>query len=145
MGANWGHDIPGIQRRFAHALIERADVSVIHGHSSHHPKAIEVYRNRLILYGCGDFLNDYEGIRGYDEFRDDLVLMYFADLEPAGTLAALEMVLLQIQKFRLRRPSEQDVGWIHQILDQECRRFCTGVILHAGARFSLSWERSTGV
>jgi len=32
---------------------------------------------RLILYGCGDFLNDYEGIRGYEEYRGDLALMYF--------------------------------------------------------------------
>jgi poly-gamma-glutamate capsule biosynthesis protein CapA/YwtB (metallophosphatase superfamily) len=31
--------------------------------------AIEGYRDRLILYGCGDFLNDYEGIKGYEEFR----------------------------------------------------------------------------
>ena len=46
---------------------------------------------RLILYGCGDFLNDYEGIRGYEDFRSDLALMYFADIEPAtGNLAALD-------------------------------------------------------
>jgi len=40
-GPNWGYDIPEQQRRFAHAVIERADVSVIHGHSSHHAKGIE--------------------------------------------------------------------------------------------------------
>lgn len=57
-GANWGYEISDAQQRFAHALIDRTNVSVIHGHSSHHPKAIEVYRDRLILYGCGDFLND---------------------------------------------------------------------------------------
>ena len=79
-GPNWGYEIPHEHRSFAHALIDRADVSIIHGHSSHHPKAVEVYRNRLILYGCGDFINDYEGIRGYEEFRDDLVLMYFAEV-----------------------------------------------------------------
>jgi poly-gamma-glutamate capsule biosynthesis protein CapA/YwtB (metallophosphatase superfamily) len=69
-GPNWGYDIPHQQRRFAHALIDKANVSIIHG--QHHLKAIEVYRDRLILYGCGDFLNDYEGIKGYEEFRDDL-------------------------------------------------------------------------
>jgi poly-gamma-glutamate capsule biosynthesis protein CapA/YwtB (metallophosphatase superfamily) len=71
-GANWGYAIPAAQRRFAHALVDRAKVSIVHGHSSHHPKAIEVYNNRLILYGCGDFPNDYEGIEGFEEFRDDL-------------------------------------------------------------------------
>jgi poly-gamma-glutamate capsule biosynthesis protein CapA/YwtB (metallophosphatase superfamily) len=63
-GSNWGYEIPEEQQLFARTLIDRANVSVVHGHSSHHAKAIEVYHKRLILYGCGDFLNDYEGIRG---------------------------------------------------------------------------------
>jgi poly-gamma-glutamate synthesis protein (capsule biosynthesis protein) len=66
---------------------------VIHGHSSHHVKALEVHRQKLILYGCGDFVDDYEGISGYEEFRDDLVLMYFPVVHAAdGTLAGLDMV-----------------------------------------------------
>ena len=66
---NWGYEISDEHRSFAHALIDQAHVSIVHGHSSHHPKAIEIYKNQLILYGCGDFLNDYEGIHGYEEFR----------------------------------------------------------------------------
>src|SRR5262249_7836262 len=73
-GSNWGYPILDEQRIFARALIDKAGVSIVHGHSSHHPRAIEIYRNRLILYGCGDFLNDYEGIRGYERYRDDLAL-----------------------------------------------------------------------
>lgn len=42
-----------------------------------------MYRDRLILYGCGDFINDYEGIGGYESFRGDLRLMYFVDLDAA--------------------------------------------------------------
>ena len=68
-GSNWGYDIPREQTVFAHRLIDEAGVDIIHGHSSHHVRAIEVYKDRLILYGCGDFLNDYEGISGYEEFR----------------------------------------------------------------------------
>ena len=49
------------QIRFAHRLID-AGVDVVHGHSSHHPRPIEVYRGKLILYGCGDTIDDYEGI-----------------------------------------------------------------------------------
>jgi poly-gamma-glutamate synthesis protein (capsule biosynthesis protein) len=42
------------------------------------------------LYGCRDFLNDYEGIAGYQEFRGDLVLMCFATVDPsAGKLQRL--------------------------------------------------------
>ena len=75
-----GHEIPDAQRLFAHHLIDVGAVDLIHGHSSHHFKPVEVYRNKVILYGCGDFIDDYVGIRAYEEFRDDLVLMYFAKI-----------------------------------------------------------------
>ena len=129
-GSNWGYHIPDEQKIFARALIDKAGVSIIHGHSSHHPRAIEIYRGRLILYGCGDFLNDYEGIRGYERYRDDLVLMYLADLDPAtGSLHALKLVPLQIKNFRLSNPSLRDIEWIQQTLDRECQQFGTRVIL----------------
>jgi poly-gamma-glutamate capsule biosynthesis protein CapA/YwtB (metallophosphatase superfamily) len=54
-GGNWSYDIPAQQTRFAHGLIDEVGFRVIHGHSSHHPKGIEIYRDRPILYGCGDF------------------------------------------------------------------------------------------
>jgi len=139
-GTNWGYDVPDRQRDFAHALVERAGVAVIYGHSSHHPKGIEVYRDRLILFGCGDFLDDYEGIRGYEQFRDDLVLMYFADIAPGGNLVALEMVPLQIRKFQLVRPSAQDIGWMQETLDRESRKFGAGVVLARDGRLMLSWQ-----
>lgn len=131
-GSNWGYHIPDQHAIWARALIDKAGVSIVHGHSSHHPRAIEIYRDRLILYGCGDFLNDYEGIGGYERYRDDLALMYFADLDPAsGSLHALKLVPLQIKNFRLSIPSWRDIEWIQQILDGECRRFGTRVILDA--------------
>ena len=142
-GSNWGYGISEAQRRFAHTLIDAADVSVVHGHSSHHPKAIEVYRNRLILYGCGDFLNDYEGIKGYEEFRDDLVLMYFVDIEPAGSLSAVEMIPLQIRKFQLVHPSKQDISWIQQVLDRESRKFGVSIAADSEGRLTLSRKRTT--
>src|SRR5436190_6221544 len=79
-GSNWGYEIPREQVVFARRLIEQ-DIAIVHGHSSHHVKAIEVFRGRLILYGCGDFLTDYEGISGYETFRGDLALMYLIDLD----------------------------------------------------------------
>jgi poly-gamma-glutamate synthesis protein (capsule biosynthesis protein) len=139
-GPNWGYAVPDAQRTFAHTLIDQAGVSIVHGHSSHHPKAIEVYRDRLILYGCGDFLNDYEGISGYEKYRDDLVLMYFADIDPAGTLAALEIVPLQIRKFQLVYPSKDDICWMQHTLDRESRSFHTGVELRSEGYLALRWK-----
>jgi poly-gamma-glutamate synthesis protein (capsule biosynthesis protein) len=138
-GSNWGFDIPEDHRRFAHGLIDRASIDLVHGHSSHHPKAIEVYHGRPILYGCGDFLNDYEGISGYEEFRDDLVLMYFPTIDTrTGELVRLTMTPLQIRNFRLRRPPAPDCGWLRQTMDRECRRFGHHVAGHDHAMV-LCW------
>ncbi|WEX75528.1 CapA family protein [Sinorhizobium numidicum] len=140
-GPNWSEDIPAAQRQFAHALIEEADISIVHGHSSHHAKAIEVYRNRLILYGCGDFINDYEGIAGYETFRGDLRLMYFASINRANRdLAALELVPLQARRFSLVRPSRKDITWLSETLDGKSRRFGTGVQQTLDERLALSWS-----
>ncbi|MDR8394405.1 CapA family protein [Aliifodinibius sp. S!AR15-10] len=79
-GGNWGYDVPKLQQKFVHQLIDFGFVDMIHGHSSHHPKGIEVYRDRLVLYGCGDLINDYEGIAGHEEYRGELSLLYFPTL-----------------------------------------------------------------
>ena len=139
-GPNWSYDFPEKQRWFAHQLIDRADVSIVHGHSSHHAKAIEVYKNWLILYGCGDFLNDYEGIKGYGEFRGDLALMYIADLGPRSLdLVPHELVPLQIRRLQLIRAASEDVNWLHQTLDRESRQFGTRVRIATEGRLALSW------
>jgi poly-gamma-glutamate synthesis protein (capsule biosynthesis protein) len=140
-GENWGYHIPGEQVRFAHHLIDIAAVDVIHGHSSHHPKGIEVYKNKPILYGCGDFINDYEGISGYEEFRDDLALMYFVTLDGAtGRLVRFEMVALQMQRFSLHRASSGDAQWLRETLDRESSRRGARVHLTEERRLILGWE-----
>lgn len=127
-GRNWGYHIPSDQRKLAHTLIDDAGVDVIHGHSSHHVKGIEVHNNRLILYGCGDFLNDYEGIRGYEEFRGDLGLMYFVSVDPStGELVHLRMMPTQIKHFKVNRASRADALWLRDTLNRECKRFGTWV------------------
>jgi len=142
-GSNWGYHVPNEHMIFARSLIDKAGVSIIHGHSSHHPRPIEIYRDRLILYGCGDFLNDYEGIRGYERYRDDLTLMYFADLDPTGgSLQALTLVPLRIKNFRLSTPSQRDIEWIQATLDRECRRFGTGVTLAPEGRLEVATSGS---
>jgi poly-gamma-glutamate synthesis protein (capsule biosynthesis protein) len=141
-GSNWGFEIPAAHRCFAHALIDRAGIDVVHGHSSHHPKAIEVYRDRPILYGCGDFLNDYEGILGYEEFRDDLVLMYFATIDlSTGHLVRLALTPLQIRNFRLQYPSASDRAWLRDTLDRECRRLGSRIAL-GGDTWTIEWGGS---
>ncbi len=127
-GANWGYEVPEEQRAFARGLIDEAGVDVVHGHSSHHAKGIEIHANRPILYGCGDFLNDYEGISGHERFRGDLAVMYFLTLDGSGGgLVDFTMVPLRLRRFRLERAPEVDVEWLRGILDREGERLGTRV------------------
>jgi poly-gamma-glutamate capsule biosynthesis protein CapA/YwtB (metallophosphatase superfamily) len=140
-GVNWGYDIPRRHTEFAHRLIAAGGVDIVHGHSSHHVKAIEVYKNKLILYGSGDFLNDYEGIGGYEEFRADLSLMYFATLDTtSGKLLALQMTATQIKRFQIQRASATDTYWLSKTLNREGKPFGTRVRVHSNHRLSLQWD-----
>jgi poly-gamma-glutamate synthesis protein (capsule biosynthesis protein) len=140
-GGNWGYEIPAQQERFAHGLIDRAGFDLVHGHSSHHPKGIEIYRGKPILYGCGDFLNDYEGIAGYEEFRDDLVVMYLPRFAAASrNLIDFGLQVFQIRQFRLNRASEQDTAWLLATLERESRKFGTRIESRGANRFSVLWH-----
>jgi poly-gamma-glutamate synthesis protein (capsule biosynthesis protein) len=115
-GSNWGYRVPRAHVRFAHRLID-GGADIVHGHSPHHPRPIEVYRDKLVLYGCGDFINDYEGIPDHERFRDDLVLMYFPRVDShTGHLIALRMVPMHIQKMRLNQASPAQADWLRATL-----------------------------
>ena len=104
-------------------------------------KPSRVYRNSPILYGCGDFVDDYEGISGYEEFHDDLVLMYFPTLRATdGVLIALEMVPLQVRTMRLNPASTVDRAWVPERLDRECGRFGTSVGIGPDGALRLQWR-----
>jgi len=136
-GGNWGYEIPDAQIRFAHCLIEEG-VDLIYGHSAHHVKALEVYRGRPIFYGCGDFLTDYEGIRGHEAFRGDLAIMYFIRLDvSSGAWIDLRLVPMQIRRFQLRRASAADAQWVHRMLNREGTRFGTEVSLNQDHSLSV--------
>jgi poly-gamma-glutamate synthesis protein (capsule biosynthesis protein) len=139
-GPNWGYAVSRSERAFAHGLIEAADVDIVHGHSSHHAKGIEVYRDRLILYGCGDFLNDYEGIGGYEEYRGDLALMYFATLEPGdGRLRGLAMTATRVRRFRIERAGREDAEWLRGALSREGANLGTRLELRPDGTLALAW------
>lgn len=126
-GDNWGYEAAKEQRWFAHALIDRAGVDLVYGHSAHHVKGLELHRNKLIVYGCGDFINDYEGIRGHEKYRGDLSLMFFPSLDEDGTLLRLVVVPLQIRKLQLHHASLHDKYWLLQTLNRESRGLAGGL------------------
>ena len=145
-GGNWGYEVPREHQRLAHRLIDDAGVDVIHGHSSHHPRPIEVYRDKLILYGCGDFLNDYEGIGGHESFRPELALMYLPELDPAsGRLVRMTVIPTCIRRFRVNRASEKDSAWLREMLNREGRLFGSSFEPQPDGALELRWNAGENV
>lgn len=103
-GANWVNAVPELHRQFAQELIDRDIVDVVHGHSAHHPLPFELHRGKLILYGCGDLINDYEGIDPLPGYPQDVACLYFVTLsQGSGRLVRLRIVPMQRRAFRLIR------------------------------------------
>lgn len=142
-GSNWGYAVPAAQVRFAHRLVD-GGVDVVHGHSSHHPRPIEVYRGRLILYGCGDLINDYEGIRGHETFRPDLRLLYLARIDPdTCQLLALVLVPLQARRLRLHRANRSDTQGLASALTDAAEAFSSRLDVDSEDRLVLRPRRTS--
>ncbi|MDO9313119.1 MAG: CapA family protein [Burkholderiaceae bacterium] len=115
-GGNWGLAVPLAHRDFAHRLIDAGAADVVHGHSSHHPLPVEVYQGRLILYGCGDLINDYEGIGAHRDLRSDIGCLYFVTLHAgSGCLDTLEIVPLQLKRLRLSLADATAHDWLREV------------------------------
>ena len=122
-GSNWGYAVGQGEIQFGHRLID-AGIDIVHGHSSHHPRPIEIYRGRPILYGCGDVIDDYEGIGGHESFRRDLRLLYLISTDPAsGELVSLRMIPLRVRRMHLERASHTDAEWLRANIEHISRRF----------------------
>jgi poly-gamma-glutamate capsule biosynthesis protein CapA/YwtB (metallophosphatase superfamily) len=79
-GSNWGYRPPAEHVAFAHALVD-AGAGLVFGHSSHVFRGIEFYKTRPILYGAGDFVDDYAVDRIE---RNDEAFIYAAEIaDPA--------------------------------------------------------------
>ena len=87
-GSNWLKHVPHYMTEFGKALIDNG-VQIVFGHSAHHipPKAIKIYNNGLIIYGLGDFVNDYSVNKNY---KSDEALMCMIDN-------------LKVQKIKVKR------------------------------------------
>lgn len=138
-GANWGYEVSSRKRSFAHKLIDQAGVDVIYGHSSHHPMGIEVHKGKLVIYGAGDFINDYEGISGHEEYRSELSLMYFPEFGENGKLLAMKMVPMRIENLQLNFAKETEVVWLKNLLTKEGKKFGTSVRMEKDHSLWLEW------
>ena len=117
-GGNWDYRIRAEETRFVHQLIDQG-IAVVHGHSSHHVKTAEIYGGHLVLYGCGDLINDYEGISWHEDFRSDLTLLYLAAIDPRrGQLVEARLVPMRLARLRLNRGTEAEAKLLCELLNR---------------------------
>lgn len=141
-GPNWGYAVTPGEIRFAHRLID-AGVDIVHGHSSHHPRPIEMYRGRPILYGCGDVIDDYEGIGGHEPFRSDLRLLYLTRAETTGAgLVCLQLIPLRVRQMRLQRATWAESEWLRKTMEHTSRRSGTSVIARSDGLLEVMTQHS---
>lgn len=139
-GGNWGYGIDPAHAFFAHSVIDDAEIDLVHGHSAHHVKGFEIHNSRLILYGCGDFVNDYEGIGGQEEYRPYLSVMYIPTLDDAGRLKSLAMAPFRIRNFRLNRAAAEEASWLCRLMNEQRRDNGPHVVVGKDGNLKLETE-----
>jgi poly-gamma-glutamate capsule biosynthesis protein CapA/YwtB (metallophosphatase superfamily) len=116
-GPNWAHrsEREGeihARQRLAHRLIDEYNVDLIYGHSSHHTRGLELYHGKLILYGAGDIINDYEGFQNPgEELYNTLGGIFVVDLLPSGDLYQLRIIPTVMNQLRLERVTPETKIW----------------------------------
>ncbi len=137
-GGNWVESVPAGHRAFARRLIDLGIADIVHGHSSHHPLATEIHRGKLILYGCGDLINDYEGIESRGNLRSDVGCLYAADVDRSnGALRNFEVIAFQMRNFRLSPAHADALAWLAGIFEVGHREFGTRLERRSGNRWVL--------
>lgn len=102
-------------RSLAHFLIDECEVDIVHGHSSHHVQGVEKYHGKLIIYGCGDFVDDYAF---HERYRNDLGAVWRVIVKEGGgdaggdgrplKLDRLEIFPTRVEKFRAMLLEKED-------------------------------------
>lgn len=130
-GRNFGHEIEPAERAFALRLISEAGFDLIHCHSSHHVKAIEVHEGRPILYGTGDLINDYEGIASSASeasFCSDFGMIAFAQFSTAtGACTELLLRVTRVRRLRVQRANADETVTVCAMLNRESAQFGTRI------------------
>ncbi len=87
--SHWGPNMRQVPSsdfiEFAHAIID-SGADIIHGHSSHVFQGIEIYKNKIIMYDTGDFIDDYAVDQ---QLRNDQSLFFEITVTKNGPISAV--------------------------------------------------------
>ncbi len=113
-GPNWGSR-PLPEHRAAARLLAEAGAHVVWGHSPHVVRGVEFVGRCVVMYSCGDFVDDY----AVDEVeRNDWSFVFLLHWRAEG--AEVEVLPTVIRRFRAERAQ----GWERQALCQRMRELC---------------------
>lgn len=126
-GPNWGERPLPEHVRVGHALIQ-AGARIVYGHSAHITRAVEFYGDGVILYSCGDFIDDY----AVDEVqRNDETFLFLILLEDARP-QKVELIPFVIAEFQVRRPELLRAARMCERMRHLCAEF--GTVVHLTAQ-----------
>ncbi len=92
---------------FAHQLIDNG-VDIIHGHSAHIFQGVEIYKNKLIMFDTGDFVDDY----AVDPIlRNDQSFFFIVEVSKNGP-CSLQLIPTIIQECQVNRANKEDIPMI---------------------------------
>jgi poly-gamma-glutamate synthesis protein (capsule biosynthesis protein) len=115
-GPNWGYRPQPQHIPFAHALID-AGADIIFGHSCHVFQGTEIYKERPVLYSCGDFIDDY-AIDPVE--RNDQSFIFIVEVTDGGKIQSLQLYPTVIKDFQARLANQTEA----QEIATKMRRLC---------------------
>jgi poly-gamma-glutamate synthesis protein (capsule biosynthesis protein) len=107
---------------FTHDIID-AGADIIHGHSAHVFQGIEIYKNKLIMYDTGDFVDDY----AIDPvLRNDQSFFFEVTVDKHGP-QSVQLTPLIIQKMQVNKATGNEAKTIMKKMQMLCQEFGTTV------------------
>ncbi|GIW61481.1 MAG: hypothetical protein KatS3mg089_0333 [Patescibacteria group bacterium] len=128
-GPNWGYRPPKEHISFAHHLID-VGADIVFGHSPHVFRGIEIYKNKVILYSTGDFIDDY----AVDEIErnDESFIFYFETNRNNITRLILYPTIINFFQARCAKERGREIANKMQNL---CFEFATKTMWHDANNF----------
>ena len=121
IGPNWGEPSPAM-RRLAYELLDLGG-DVYWGHSNHTPQGVEIYKDKVIMYSTGDFVDDY----AIDpEERNDLSFLFMVEWD-TGRIARIRLYPVSIENFGVQLAKGSGMSFLEKSIRRKCATFGTKV------------------
>jgi len=102
-GPNWAERPSEQFIKVAHELIDTG-ADIIHGHSAHIFQGIEIYKEKVIMYSTGDFVDDYavdSHLRNDRSFLFNIIVEY-------GKIREIQLIPTLINNFQVNKAPSSD-------------------------------------